>query len=150
MPRIMTKNTIYKGAALLVAVIGLASIRFFESILFYDPLLTYFKGDYRANPLPEMNIVKWSLSTFFRFLLNTIVSLGLIWVLFKNWEIVKFLSIVYGLVLLVCMTVLWVLFFIDQPSNMLIFYTRRFLIQPILLMLFIPAVYFHLRVVSKK
>lgn len=136
--------------ALFLAVTLFGSIRFFEKSLFYDPLLQYFKGDYRQKPFPEMDLLRWCLSTFSRFLLNTSISLGLLWFLFRDKEIIKLLSVIYALAFMVLMSVLLALLLTKDPSNMLIFYLRRFLIQPIFLMLFIPAIYFHLRVISKK
>jgi exosortase F-associated protein len=136
--------------SLLAAVCLFVGIRALEKQLFYDPLLVYFKGDYQSKPLPEIDYLKWFLNMFLRFALNTLISLALLWIIFKNKMLLAFLSLVYVVVFVVIMLILSVALATDSPSNQLVFYARRFIIQPILLLLFLPASYFHLSVVSKK
>lgn len=122
-------------------VLGLVLIRFFEGRLFYDPFLTFFKTDFQNKSIPDYNFFKLFANLTLRFFLNSIFSLGLIYVLFQNKQILK-LSI--GLYLLFYV-VLITLFFLEISffnDFLLLFYTRRFLIQPILLILFIPAFYY--------
>src|SRR5690625_889237 len=70
-------------------------IRYFESALFYDPLLEYFKGDYKKLPIPEMDLWKLHLHVAVRYLLNSVFSLAIIWVVFKNREILKLSGFIY-------------------------------------------------------
>lgn len=57
-------------------------VRAFESQLFYDPLLEYFKNDYLYKPIYDMDVTRLTLNMLFRYTLNSLISLGLIWVLF--------------------------------------------------------------------
>ena len=70
-------------------------IRIVEQTLFYDPLLNYFKSDYTNFPLPLLDNFKLFFGLFFRYLLNTIVSIAIIYVAFKDFGLVKFASILY-------------------------------------------------------
>lgn len=127
----------------LLLVCLLAAVRAFEDNLFYDPFLIYFKGDYRVLPLPEFNALLLFLGMLFRFSLNTVLSLGIIYFLFKDMEMVKFASILYLLFFLVLIIAFFfILYFYGNKNNLLLFYVRRFLIQPLFVILFIPAFYF--------
>lgn len=127
----------------LLLVCLLAAIRAFEDDLFYDPFLIYFKGDYRVLPLPEFNAVLLFVGMLFRFTLNTFLSLGIIYFLFKDKGMIKFASILYLLFFLVLIIAFFfILCFYGNQNNLLLFYVRRFLIQPLFVILFIPAFYF--------
>ena len=77
---------------------------------------------------------------------NSMISLALIYMLFKDSKIVKFsmlLYIVFGSVLMI--SFFFVLKFFGPETKMVLFYIRRFIIQPIFVMLFIPAFYYQKR-----
>lgn len=127
----------------LLLVCLLAAVRAFEDNLFYDPFLIYFKGDYRVLPLPEFNALLLFLGMLFRFTLNAFLSLGIIYFLFKDKGMIKFTSILYLLFFLVLIIAFFfILYFYENKNNLLLFYVRRFLIQPLFVILFIPAFYF--------
>ncbi|WP_268848954.1 exosortase F system-associated membrane protein [Flavobacterium aestivum] len=127
----------------LLLVCLLVGVRAFEDNLFYDPFLIYFKGDYIVLSLPEYNGLLLFLGMLFRYGLNTALSLGIIYFLFKDKEMVKFASILYLLFFLVLIIAFFfILYFYGNQNNLLLFYVRRFLIQPLFLILFIPAFYF--------
>jgi len=122
---------------------SLVLIRMFENELFYDPLLSFFKSDYSNNPLPEMDSLKLLGNIAFRFLLNTLVSLGIIWMVFKDKGILKLSAFLFGILFCFLMIVFcYLLFYSNSGSFLPLFYVRRFLIQPILLLVFLPAFYF--------
>jgi exosortase F-associated protein len=121
----------------------LAVVRAFEGNLFYDPFLIYFEGDYMSLPLPEFNALLLFLGLLFRYVLNSILSVGIIYFLFKDKEMIKFASILYLLFFLILIVVFFfILYFYGNQNNLLLFYVRRFLIQPLFLILFIPAFYY--------
>ena len=128
-------------ATLLVMLLAL--VRAYEDVLFYDPFLNYFKTDYHNLPLPEIEGLGLFFGLLFRFFLNTVLSLAMIYVLFKDIEAVKFASILY-VVFFVVLVILFfsVLFFFGDTNKMALFYIRRFIIQPIFLLLFLPAFYY--------
>lgn len=127
----------------MLLVLLLAGIRAFESQLFYDPFLDYFEGDYRKLPLPEFDFIQLFFGLLFRFSLNTILSLGILYCLFKDKEMISFAAIVYlFLFLILAVTFFCFLFLYGNENNLVLFYIRRFLIQPVFVILFIPAFYF--------
>ncbi|KFF15453.1 exosortase F system-associated membrane protein [Flavobacterium hydatis] len=128
---------------LIVFVFLLAGIRAFENQLFYDPFLVYFETDYKELPLPEFNSIQLFFGLLFRYFLNTIISLGIIYVLFKEIELVKFASVLYVMFFLVLIIAFYcVIYFYGNQNNLILFYIRRFLIQPILILLFVPGFYY--------
>ena len=135
-------NNKFRILILIVLVSFLAIIRIVEKSIFYDPLLNYFKSDYTNFPLPLIDNFKLFFGLFFRYSLNTIVSITIIYVAFKDFGLVKFATILY-LIFFVILTAIFffVLSFYGEENKMTLFYIRRFLIQPLLLLLFIPGFY---------
>jgi exosortase F-associated protein len=128
---------------LILLVLLLAGIRAFENQLFYDPFLAYFERDYKTLSLPEFDSVRLFFGLLFRYTLNTVVSLGIVYVLFKEIELVKFASILYAMFFVVLIVAFYcVIYFYANQNNLILFYVRRFLIQPILVLLFIPGFYY--------
>ena len=119
-------------------------IRIFENSLFYDPFLMFFKNDYLYIDSPRREVFKLTAFTSLRFVLNTLISLGILYVLFKDKSIVKFSAIIYGISFLILIALF--LYFVVNPRQedyYLFFNIRRFLIQPLLLLLLIPAFYYY-------
>lgn len=138
-----------KGVILLVVLLVglLAGIRFFEQSFFYDPFLDFFKGEFHNQNLPKYNAAKLFFGLLLRYVLNTIVSLGIIYVIFKETLLLKFAAVLYGSLFVLLSAVFFgLLHFSDSPNYMLLFYIRRFLIQPLFLVLFLPAFYYQKKV----
>lgn len=130
-------------AIVLFFVLLLALVRSFEDFLFYDPFLDYFKGNFNVLPLPNYNTLLLILGLLFRYSINSMLSLCIIYVLFKDVNMVKFASILYVLLfILFVISYLFIIHFYGNQNNLLLFYLRRFLIQPVFVMLFIPAFYY--------
>jgi exosortase F-associated protein len=122
----------------------LVLIRIFEEQLFYDPFLAFFKNDYLYIDSPRQEVFKLAIFTTLRYVLNTIISLGILFVLFKDKSIIKFSVFIYTVAFLVLMSLF--LYFVINPKQedyYLFFNVRRFLIQPIIALLLIPAFYYH-------
>lgn len=125
---------------------ALVLIRMFEGTLFYDPLLEFFKTDHSTHALPEMQIGKLMLNVVLRFLLNTVVSLLIIWVAFRDKGFVKLSVWLYGILFLILFLLFTMLIMTSEDTgHMTLFYVRRFLIQPLFLLILLPAFYFQKR-----
>jgi len=124
-------------------VLLLILIRVFEDQLFYDPFLNYFKTEFAHSKLPTFDFFKLFFSLGIRFYLNSVISLFLLYIIFKDTKIVKFSMLLYmvlGSILMI--SFIFVLTFFGEESKMTLFYIRRFLIQPIFILLFIPGFYY--------
>lgn len=133
---------------LIVLLIALfAVIRMFENQLFYDPFLDFFKSEFQLLPLPTFDGFRLFMSLFLRYLLNSIVSLAIIYVAFKEVELVKFSAVLYGIFYVILTIVFFsIIHFYGNTNNLLLFNIRRFLIQPIFVLLFVPAFYYQKKV----
>ena len=134
------KRSYFIIVTLIVLLVG---IRAFERQLFYDPFLLYFEGDYINQPLPEFDSLLLFLGLSFRFFLNTVLSLGILYFLFKDKEMILFASALYLFLFLILIVAFFsILHFYKNQENLMLFYVRRFLIQPLFVILFIPAFYY--------
>tara|TARA_R100001377_G_scaffold84635_2_gene68637 strand:+ start:662 stop:1090 length:429 start_codon:yes stop_codon:yes gene_type:complete len=138
MNKMLTYSTISVLATLLVL------IRVFEQQLFYDPFLAFFQNDYLYMDSPRREVFKLTAFTTLRFLMNTILSLGILFAIFKDVSVIKFSAFIYGVAYVVL--ILLFLYFVIHPKQddyYLFFNIRRFLIQPLILLLLIPAFFYH-------
>lgn len=130
---------------LILILLGLlVLIRVFENQLFYDPYLLFFKNDYLYMDFPRREVFKLTFFTSLRYILNSIISIGIIYLFFKDKSIVKFSALVYVIAYIIL--VLIFLYFVINPRQedyYLFFNFRRFLIQPVLLLLLLPAFYYY-------
>src|SRR5690606_33022372 len=97
----------------------------------------------RSSDLRQ-EVFKLAAFTTLRYVLNTVISLGILFVLFKDLSIIKFSVLVYALAYVVFMSLF--LYFVILPKQedyYLFFNVRRFLIQPLIALLLIPAFYYH-------
>ena len=133
----------HKIVLIALLICGLACIRLFENELFYDPLLAFFKGDNFQKPLPDVDWTLLAINYFFRYSLNTMLSLLIIYVIFDDKKLVWFAVIMYCIFFMILiLTFFALLSFPNESLNMILFYVRRFIIQPLLLLLFVPAFFY--------
>jgi len=110
---------------------------------FYDPLLDYFKHDYLNASIPELNFGAYFLNIFYRYFLNTVISLAIIYLVFDDKKALYFSVKFYLLAFAVLSLMLFVLLKFNVTQNYLLtFYVRRFLIQPLFVFLLLPAFYY--------
>jgi len=117
-------------------------VRAFASELFYDPFILYFKNDYLHKPIPDYDTANLYVNIFFRYLLNAIISIGIIFILFQNQFLkfsLQFYLVAFAILILFLFIVLKFHLF---ESYLPLFYLRRFLIHPIFILLLIPIFYY--------
>ena len=124
-------------------ILGLISVRFLEDKIFYDPFLEFFKADYKVAQVPDFIWGKLMLSHFFRFALNLIFSAIVVHFMFlnKKWTIqaVFLMAVAF---LFFFPIYIWCLYSKMEIGSRFTFSVRRFVIQPIILLLIIPIFYY--------
>ena len=136
-------NKFLKIFLVAVLFVLLLLVRAFETNLFYDPLIEYFKNDYLYKYINDIDNSKLLFNMFYRFILNFVISLGIIWALFERKDLVKFSTIFLVFAFLVLISIFAYLLQDDFKNGYLLpFYIRRFIIHPIFLLLLLPAFYF--------
>ncbi|WP_124979601.1 exosortase F system-associated membrane protein [Nonlabens xiamenensis] len=133
----------YSAAMVVMLVLLLVAVRAFEDWLFVDPLKSYFQAGFQTTPLPEFNGFSLLMFTALRYLVNMVISLWIIWFLFKKNALVAaglwvylfaFLGLLFTFIILLSLDSEW--------GKMALFYVRRFLIHPILLFILVAGFYF--------
>ncbi|MCA0132987.1 exosortase F system-associated membrane protein [Winogradskyella alexanderae] len=137
-------NRITKYGILAFLILLLVLVRAFEDVLFYDPYLAFFENDYLYMDSPRREVAKLVFYTSLRFGINTVISLAFLYVVFKDKGMIKFSVMLYGLAYFALLIPF--LYFVINPKQedyYLFFNIRRFLIQPLLLILLLPAFYYY-------
>lgn len=120
----------------------LALIRSVEYQFFYDPFMYFFSGGGSGaeTEYPKMLFF----NVFLRFLLNTLISLAILWVAFRKSAIIKFSALLYTVFFVVLFPIFVYLMHHVSPGDYLAaFYVRRFLVHPVLILLLLPAFYYY-------
>jgi len=141
----MIKKLIKNKFRILIAVgalLALVAVRAFEQKMFYDPFLNFFKTEFQGKSLPDYEGFKLFLNTFLRYFLNTVFSILLIYQIFKDKIFVFFVFWLYLFLFVVLAIIYFGLLHYKTSDYLVLFYVRRFLIQPLFLVLFIPAFYY--------
>lgn len=127
----------------LVLICLLVAIRAFETTLFYDPFIAYFKAEFSNLSYPQYDSILLFLNLIFRYTLNLVLSVLILYVIFDDIPMIKFSGSLLLLFLIVLLFLMFLLLnYFDENQKMVLFYVRRFIIQPIFLLLFIPAFYY--------
>ncbi len=70
-------------------------VRAFELELFYDPLNSYFQNEYLYKEIPSINRWKLLSNLFYRYTLNSLISIGIIYLIFRNKKMMNFLLLLF-------------------------------------------------------
>lgn len=125
----------------LVAVLAL--IRMYEYQYFYDPFMYFFERAFQEQQEYHFSI-RMFFNVFLRFLLNTMVSLTILYVAFKNWGIIKFGAVIYAIFFVVLFPLfVWLMQNVTPDDYLAAFYVRRFLAHPVLILILLPAFYYY-------
>lgn len=136
-------NKAFKFILLFILFGLLVLVRVFENELFYDPYLLFFQNDYLYMDFPRRETFKLIVFTTLRYIINSSISIGIIYLFFKDRGMVHFSFVIYLLAFLIFLMPF--LYFVINPKQedyYLFFNVRRFLIQPILLLILLPAFYY--------
>ncbi len=128
----------------------LVLVRAFASDLFYDPFIEYFKDDFLHETIPFFSGRKLLIDMSFRYFLNSIISLAIIYVAFEHFSFLKFSVKFYVIAFLFLAFAFFVILKGELRQGYLFaFYIRRFLIHPLFVLILLPAFYYKEIVTSK-
>lgn len=135
-------NKYLRYAIAVLLVFGLILVRKFEDILFYDPFLEYFHFVGHSK-FPEIDLPQLNASLMVRYLINTLLTVLIIWFIFWKKSYVKFSIIIMIIGLIILLPIYNYLISTQFSSGeMIFFYVRRFLIQPMFLLILVPCFYY--------
>jgi exosortase F-associated protein len=140
------QNKTLRILALVALLFAIILVRVFENQLFNDPLLEFFKKDFSSSSLPDVSNYAYFLGLFFRYAVNTVLSLGIIYFVFNEFELVTLSLVLYVLFFVVLIIGFFTVANISYENQKWhLFYIRRFIIQPIFLLLFVAGFYYQKR-----
>ena len=131
--------------------LALVLVRVFENDMFYDPFIKYFHSSayHTQGNFPEFSWLKHLFSIAFRYSINTILSLIIIFLLFRDKQTLSFSAVLFLIQFLLLIIVYSIMLGNEFAWGYLsAFYVRRFLLQPILLILLVPALFYQKNVVK--
>ncbi len=139
-----------KWILVILGILGLISVRILEDRIFYDPFLTYFHEANKNLPFPDFEWGKLIPGYIFRFILNLLFSCVVIhfWFRNKQWTIqgAVLITIIFAITFPIYLYCIYDRFEIGYLFS---FYMRRFVIQPLTLLLIIPMFYYRKQMVQK-
>lgn len=134
----------------ILGILGLISVRILEDRIFYDPFLNYFHEANKNLPFPDFEWGKLIPGYIFRFILNLLFSCVVIhfWFRNKQWTIqgAVLITIIFAITFPIYLYCIYDRFEIGYLFS---FYMRRFVIQPLTLLLIIPMFYYRKQMVQK-
>lgn len=136
----------YRIILIILLFFVLVMIRAYAPKMFYDPFIVYFRNDYLYDPIPVFSGSKLLINLFFRYSLNSLISLLIIYVAFQNNNFVLFAIKFYA----IAFVLLTITFFIIlrgelEHGYLFAFYVRRFIIHPLFVLILLPAFYYKQR-----
>ena len=128
---------------ILLLFVLLVLVRGFANELFYDPFIVYFVDDYLHKPIPVFSGSKLLVDLFYRYTLNSFISLIIIYVAFQNRSFVIF-SIKFYIIAFIILVITYFIILKGELTNgyLFAFYIRRFIIHPLFVLLLLPAFYY--------
>ena len=125
-------------------------VRAYEADLFYDPLIIYFQNDYLYKEIPEIDSWHLVVDMLFRYTINSLISLGIIYMIFKKKKYIKFAGFLFMFSFMIMIFAFSLFLRTNFESGYLFpFYIRRFIVHPILLLVLLPAFFYHKKLIAK-
>jgi len=127
----------------ILGVLGLIGVRVMEDRLFYDPFLNYFHEADKNVSFPSFEWGRLIAGHLFRFMLNLFFSCLVIHFWFNNrqWTIQG--AILISIIFIITFPIyLYCIYDRFETGYLFSFYMRRFVIQPLILLLIIPMFYY--------
>lgn len=129
---------------------GLVGVRMLEDAIFYDPFLNYFHEANKNISLPQFEWGKLIVSHLFRFILNLFFSCIIIHFLFKNKEWTMQGAVLITVIFAITFPIyLYCIYNQFEIGYLFSFYMRRFVIQPLILLLVVPLFYYRKQILQK-
>lgn len=131
-------------------VLGLVGVRMVEDQIFYDPFLNYFHEANKNISFPEFEWGKLILGHVFRFILNLFFSCVIIHFLFKNKEWTVQGAVLISIIFVITFPIyLYCIYDRFETGYLFSFYMRRFVIQPLILLLIVPLFYYRKQILLR-
>lgn len=94
-----------------------------------------------------MDMFSLGVGVALRYFLNAVISIAVLWLVFWDKGIIKLSALIYVVLFLIFFIIFSVIVYTSEGAGdqLVLFYVRRFLIQPLFLLILLPAFYFQKR-----
>ena len=134
----------------ILGIFGFIGVRMVEESLFYDPFLNYFHAADKNAQFPDFEWTKLIFNYLFRFSLNLALSALIVHFIFKKKEWTMQAIVLMVLVFAITFPIyLYCIHTKFEIGYLFSFYMRRFVIQPLTLLLIIPLFYYRKQLLKK-
>ncbi|GEN73264.1 exosortase F system-associated membrane protein [Chryseobacterium lathyri] len=134
----------------IAGICGLISVRMLEDKIFYDPFLEYFHEAIKNIAFPRFEWGKLIAGHLFRFMLNLAFSCLIIQCLFKNRQWTAQGALLITIIFVITFPIyLYCIHDKFEIGYLFSFYMRRFVIQPLALLLIIPMFYYRKQLMER-
>lgn len=134
----------------IAGICGLISVRMLEDKIFYDPFLEYFHEAIKNIAFPRFELGKLIAGHLFRFMLNLAFSCLIIQCLFKNRQWTAQGALLITIIFVITFPIyLYCIHDKFEIGYLFSFYMRRFVIQPLALLLIVPMFYYRKQLMEK-
>ncbi len=138
---------VFRIGIIVLLIFVLIIVRLYGSKLFYDPFINYFNGDFLTGIFPKYITAKLLLYLAMRYVINSIISIAIIYLVFLKNEIFKFTVLFYLVAFILLVVVYLIQLKFEFPNGYLLaFYIRRMLIHPIFLLILLPTFYYQKKI----
>ena len=136
------KSLTFKLVFSAIVVVSLVAVRLFEKEWFPEVLQDFFASDrYLSQPLPALHFSDY-FSVIFRYAVNSVFSVVLLYIWFPDRPLIRLIIKIYLYAGLILLALFMAAVHFYRPGHYAaLFYIRRFLIQPLLLFVFLPLLY---------
>ena len=142
---------ILSGLLIIAGICGLIGVRALESTLFYDPFLDYFHEANKNIEFPAFEWGKLIAGHLFRFLLNLMFSCLIIYGVFHNKRWTLQGAVMITIVFIIALPIyLYCISDRFEVGYLFSFYMRRFVIQPLIILLIVPMFYYRKQMMGKE
>ena len=122
----------------------LVSVRYLRVEYFYDPLELFFKSDFKNQlQFPFLDFLELFKSYSLIFFLNSFLSIMIIYTYFPKKDVLKFLIVLFGLFYITLLMIFVISFVFVSDDFLVFYYIRRFVLNPLLLILILPAYFYN-------
>lgn len=134
----------------IAGICGLISVRMLEDKIFYDPFLEYFHEAIKNIAFPHFEWGKLIAGHLFRFMLNLALSCLIIQCLFKNRRWTVQAALLITIIFVITFPIyLYCIYDKFELGYLFSFYMRRFVIQPLALLLIVPMFYYRKQLMER-
>ena len=141
-----SNNKFVRIGLIILLFLALVGVRVVGKSVFYDPLIEYFKAaDYSNHSIPSINQLTYYFHLCIRYIINSSISVLIIYLFFQKKEMLKLSALVFGFGLILSLGILSYQLNTEHTNFILLLFARRIIMHPVIVLILLPAFYFQMK-----